>query len=867
MQRVFLRLRATQWGGNISFAGVYRSRRSVLRHVGNFPEAKRHLTKKGHVYTWPDLAHAVQYNARGMPPATTELPSPEDMKLVSETLSIANMVKAFRNRGHFMATLDPLGRTLGPLFEFNEKNRPSEPQEATDLFKLLRNYPELDFSAIGLEGVDPKKRFFLGDLITSNEAPQVFWTIGELVSLLRSVYCGNLTVECVHLTGREQKEWVRKAMERRAHLSFYNAEEQRSILQLLIRSETFERFLAKKFPSAKRFGIEGCESLIPGLFSLFKRAADAGIENVELGMAHRGRLNVLHTLLSKPLGAIVNEFKASANVPLLHVGDVKYHLGTRGELVFGGKKVRAPDCEGVNHDEEFLLVGGVIHLGGKELLACEGDGVFARWSLEVSGRVLNGGGLGGVAGEMLGQYGSNSEVGGVSGDIEMASGVGDLDDRGYCDGLLDGDNVAEVFDARSGKRTFAEHGVEFMLSEDREDLAEVLKVGLEGGAEDKDVIKVDNDTNFEEVAEDAVHGRLEGSGGIGESEWHHEELVVPEPRVEGGLVGVLLADTDLVEVAAKVDRGKILGSTETIKELGNPSCKVFVAYSFDAGDERKVGNDGGGEVVTEGADILDEAVRGTGLAKVAELFKVVINGFLGAKGGSEKVGPLEEGVTTLSRRREVAMGSYEKVGPLEEGVTWSSGGSAVADFSHPPFGGIAEEAGGGNGEPVGKGHVVEVKRVLELGVVELVVVLQEVVGGKLWHCGVNPGGDLGIGGTDGGNGGGRHDGLGKGMRVWGGKRGDVDGQGMRRSRARLSTDWVLTAVISMLEDWAMLGEYKVDVVAEATVADEVEADTSAAVTAAAAAAAARWEVLLWRGGMWRCRCGRGGGGEGIYNIN
>eukprot|EP00896_Chara_braunii_P021225 GBG79101.1 hypothetical protein CBR_g28816 [Chara braunii] len=290
-------------------------------------------------------------------------------------------------------------------------------------------------------------------------------------------------------------------------------------------------------------------------------------------------------------------------------------------------EVRTPDCEGVNHGEEFLLVGGV-HLRGKELLACEGDRVFARWSLGVSGRVLDGGGLGGVAGEMLGQYGSDGEVGGVSGDIEMASGVGDLEDRGCGDGLLElvlagefvervrdlgkvanewavifgkakegkelekglgwrvldegcdlrgvhmdaisGDNMVEVFDARSGKRTFVELGVEFLLSEDREDLAEVLKVGLEGGAEDKDVIKVDNDADFEEVVEDLVHGGLEGSGGIGESEWHHEELVVPEPRAEGGLVSVLLADTDLVEATTKVDLGKVLGSTETIKELGNP---------------------------------------------------------------------------------------------------------------------------------------------------------------------------------------------------------------------------------------------------------------------------------------------------------
>ncbi|GBG45556.1 hypothetical protein CBR_g89449, partial [Chara braunii] len=124
--------------------------------------------------------------------------------------------------------------------------------------------------------------------------------------------------------------------------------------------------------------------------------------------------------------------------------------------------------------------------------------------------------------------------------------------------------------------------------------------------------------------------------------------------------------------------------------VGEGGCKIFVAYSLDAGDECKVGNGGGGEVVAEGADVLDEAVRGTGLAEVKNLFEVVIDGFLGAEGGSEKVGPLEEGVTR------------------------STGGAAVADFGHPPFGGVAEKAGGGNGKPLDKGHVVELERVLEL---------------------------------------------------------------------------------------------------------------------------------------------------------
>ncbi|GBG84405.1 hypothetical protein CBR_g38687 [Chara braunii] len=157
---------------------------------------------------------------------------------------------------------------------------------------------------------------------------------------------------------------------------------------------------------------------------------------------------------------------------------------------------------------------------------------------------------------------------------------------------------------------------------------------------------------------------------------------VVEKAGVGGAGGGLVVG---VEESIVVEHAREEVSKGHVGFVGEGGCKVFVAYSFDAGDERTAGNDDLGEVVSEGADVLDEAVRGTGLAEVAELFKVVVNGFLGAEGGSE------EG------------------GPLEEGVAWSSGGSAVASFSHPPSGCIAEEAGGGNREPVGKGHVVELK--------------------------------------------------------------------------------------------------------------------------------------------------------------
>lgn len=94
---------------------------------------------------------------------------------------------------------------------------------------------------------------------------------------------------------------------------------------MLQRSGLFERFLAEKFPSSKRFGLEGIESVIPGLYMFFEKSAELGVDHVQIGMSHRGRLNVLHNLLGKPLGAVCAEMEGQQSP--FRVGDVKYHLG------------------------------------------------------------------------------------------------------------------------------------------------------------------------------------------------------------------------------------------------------------------------------------------------------------------------------------------------------------------------------------------------------------------------------------------------------------------------------------------------------------------------------------------------------------
>ncbi|GBG84499.1 hypothetical protein CBR_g38781 [Chara braunii] len=113
-------------------------------------------------------------------------------------------------------------------------------------------------------------------------------------------------------------------------------------------------------------------------------------------------------------------------------------------------------------------------------------------------------------------------------------------------------------------------------SKDGENLAELIKVGLEGGAKNKDVVEVDHDTDFEEVVKDVVHGGLECGGGVGETERHYEKLVVPKVGAEGGFVVILLADADLVEATAEVDLGEVFGSIEAIKKFGYPGKRILV---------------------------------------------------------------------------------------------------------------------------------------------------------------------------------------------------------------------------------------------------------------------------------------------------
>lgn len=131
------------------------------------------------------------------------------------------------------------------------------PENAQDLHALLRNYPDLDLSAVGLRGVDPQKRYFLGGLLRIVKATQLFWTLEEVVAVLRNAYCGTSTAEYSHLSSKAQKQWMQAALERPLSRPLFTPQQQRDHLRKLLYADTFEAFLGRKFPASKRFGIEG----------------------------------------------------------------------------------------------------------------------------------------------------------------------------------------------------------------------------------------------------------------------------------------------------------------------------------------------------------------------------------------------------------------------------------------------------------------------------------------------------------------------------------------------------------------------------------------------------------------------------------
>jgi 2-oxoglutarate decarboxylase len=251
-----------------------------------------------------------------------EKPSEDSLERVEKQAGVLQLINLYRVRGHLIANLDPL------------KAKPPQ------------MHPELDPASYGFTIWDLERRFATGGLAAQRELP-----LGEILHLLRDAYCRTGTVEYMHNSQTDEKEWIQQHVEGVPHE--LPKEDQLQILHKLSETEAFERFLHNKYTGHKRFSLEGGESLIPMLDAVLDKAADADMEGAVIGMSHRGRLNVLANTVGKSYGEIFGEFEGNLDPTLTQgSGDVKYHLGAVGKHVArSGKEVRVEVASNPSHLE------------------------------------------------------------------------------------------------------------------------------------------------------------------------------------------------------------------------------------------------------------------------------------------------------------------------------------------------------------------------------------------------------------------------------------------------------------------------------------------------------------------------------------
>jgi len=220
---------------------------------------------------------------------------------VEKEAKVLQLIHAYRVRGHLVADLDPLDRQRAP-------------------------HKDLDPATYGLTLWDLDREFITNGLSGLERA-----TLREILEVLRDTYCGTIGVEYMYIADPERKEWLQNRMEAVRNYAALDNPSRRRVLEKLAEAESFERFLHARYIGHKRFSLEGAEALIPLLDRILNDAALQGVKEAVIGMAHRGRLNVLANTVGKPLGQIFAEFQGDVDPESVQgSGDVKYHLGATG---------------------------------------------------------------------------------------------------------------------------------------------------------------------------------------------------------------------------------------------------------------------------------------------------------------------------------------------------------------------------------------------------------------------------------------------------------------------------------------------------------------------------------------------------------
>ena len=230
-----------------------------------------------------------------------------------DSIRILMMIRAYRVRGHLAANLDTLG------------------------IEGSRHHPELDPKSYGFTEEDFDREFFVDGVLGFQRA-----TLRQILDAARRTYCGTIGVEFMHIQSPEEKSWIQRKFEGTRSDAELGPEEKKRVLSEIYRSEGFEKFLSIKYPGSKRFSLEGAESTIAAMETIIRTSARLGVEDIVLGMPHRGRLNVLTNVMDKAYTQVFSEFQGENSTPdAVHgSGDVKYHLGTSADReVADGRKI------------------------------------------------------------------------------------------------------------------------------------------------------------------------------------------------------------------------------------------------------------------------------------------------------------------------------------------------------------------------------------------------------------------------------------------------------------------------------------------------------------------------------------------------
>ena len=278
------------------------------------------------------ISKPVKTDAKSTTPAPVA-PSTDALRIATkDSLRALMLIRSHRVLGHMAATLDPLGLT----------------QSAGDADLDPKNY--------GFTDADYDRPIFIDGVLGLESA-----TLRQILAILRATYCGTVGVEFMHIQNAEEKLWLQTRFESAPQP--YDKASKLKILERLTAGEGLEKFLQIKFTGVKRFGLEGGETMIPALEAMIERGAELGLREVVVGMAHRGRINVLTNILHKPFTAMFAEFQGTSAYPdsVQGSGDVKYHLGTSTDREFAGTSVHLTMNANPSHLEWVnpLVVGRV----------------------------------------------------------------------------------------------------------------------------------------------------------------------------------------------------------------------------------------------------------------------------------------------------------------------------------------------------------------------------------------------------------------------------------------------------------------------------------------------------------------------------